>query len=125
MTAKDPIPAMIVGLGAGVGVGVLVLVITFFLTFTICSDTSTAEKVFPFALIANPSLDNFIALIAAAVQFPIYGLVLGFVWAKANATKLVFVVSVVALLVLHVAAGNFASRRVAKMWQQKFAQAGY
>ena len=52
---------MIIGLGSGIGVGAIVFVITFFLTFTICPDTSTAEKVFPFALIANPDLDNLIA----------------------------------------------------------------
>src|SRR5260221_9636020 len=125
MDTKDPIPSLIVGLGAGIGVGAVIFVITFFLTFTICSDTSTAEKVFPFALIADPSLDHLIALVVALIQFPVYGLLLGFVWAKAHATKLIFVVAIVALLVLHLMAGSFASRRVATMWQQKFAQAGY
>ena len=125
MRTKNPIPSMIVGLGSGVGVGGVVLVITFFLTFTICSDTSTAEKVFPFALIANPELDNLIALVLALIQFPLYGTMLGFAWAKADATKLVFITAIVALLVVHLMAGSFASRRVATMWQQKFAQAGY
>src|SRR5437763_9824310 len=122
MGTKDPIPPMIVGLGAGVGVGVIVLVITFFLTFTICSDTSTAEKVFPFALIADPSLFDrpLIALVLALVQFPLYGIVLGFAWAKADATKLLFVIAIVALAIAHVTAGGFASHRVKAMWQQKF-----
>jgi hypothetical protein len=125
MSTKDPIPSIIVGLGAGIGVGAVVFVITFFMTFTICSDTSTAEKVFPFALIADPSLDHLIALVVALAQFPVYGLLLGFAWAKTNATKIVFIVSIVALLVLHLMAGRIATRRVERMWQQQFSQAGY
>ena len=125
MRAKDPIPAMIIGLGSGIGVGAIVFVITFFLTFTICSDTSTAEKVFPFALIANPRLDNLIALILALIQFPLYGTMLGFAWAKADATKLLFVAAIAALVVVHLLAGRFASQRVAQMWQQELSQAGY
>ena len=116
---------MIVGLGSGIGVGAIVFVITFFLTFTICPDTSTAEKVFPFALIANPNLDHLIALALALIQFPLYGIVLGFAWAKTDATKLLFITAIVALLVVHLIAGRFATRRVERMWQQKLSQAGY
>ncbi|HEX5705356.1 MAG TPA: hypothetical protein VFX97_19305 [Pyrinomonadaceae bacterium] len=124
MTAKDPIPGIIVGLGSGVGVGAVTLVITFFLTFSICSDSSIAEKVFPFALIADPSLFErpFIALVLAALQFPFYGIVLGFIWAKAGETKVMFGMSIILLLVAHLAVGTIASRRVEKMWQQKFAE---
>ena len=127
MARKDPIPGMIVGLGSGVGVGAVILVITFFLTFTICPDTSTAEKVFPFALIVDPSLFDrpLVALVLAAIQFPLYGIVLGLAWAKAGETKVIFVVSLVVLLVAHIVAGSLASRRVERMWQQKFAQANY
>ena len=116
---------MIVGFGAGVGVGAIVFVITFFLTFTICSDTSTAEKVFPFALIASPGLDNLIALVLALIQFPTYGIVLGLAWTKADAAKRLFVTAMVALIVVHLVAGRFATRRVETMWQQKFSQMGY
>ena len=50
---------------------------------------------------------------------------LGFVWAKADATKLIFITAIVALLVVHLMAGRLATRRVERMWQQKFSQAGY
>ena len=118
---------MIVGLGTGIGVGMIVLVITFFLTFTICPDTSTAERVFPFALIADPSLIErpLVALLAALIQFPVYGMVLGFIWAKADRTRILFVISIFVLSIGHLVAGSVASHRVEKMWHQKFAEAGY
>src|SRR6266404_1791005 len=86
---KNPIPALFVGLGAGIGAGGILFVITFFLTFTICSDTSIAEKMFPFSLIVVPSIfaHPLVALVLALIQFPLYGIVLGFTWAKAGATK--------------------------------------
>ncbi len=124
---KNPIPALFVGLGAGIGAGGILFVITFFLTFTICSDTSIAEKMFPFSLIVVPSIfaHPLVALVLALIQFPLYGIVLGFTWAKAGATKAIFIASIIVVVVIHLAAGTFATHRVETMWQQKFAQAGY
>ena len=124
---KDPVPALIVGLGAGTGVGVVLLIITFFLTFTICSDTSVAEKMFPYSMIVVPSIFShpFIALFLAVIQFPLYGIVLAFAWARVGETKILFVAVIAVVVLLHLTAGGFATRRVADMWQQKFAAAGY
>lgn len=113
-----------IGLGSGVVIGTTAFVITFFLTFSICSDTSTAEKVFPFAVIANPQLDSLIALALALIQFPLYGIVLGLAWSKTDAAKLM-VITIVALLTIHLMAGRYATRRVETMWQQRFSHAGY
>jgi hypothetical protein len=124
---KDPVPALIVGLGAGIGVGVVLFIITFFLTFTICADTSIAERMFPYSLIVVPSIfaHPLVALVLALVQFPLYGSVLAFAWARGGETRILFVAMIFVVVVLHLTAGGFASRRVAQMWQHKFAVAGY
>jgi len=124
---KDPFPALIVGLGAGIGVGVVLFVITFFLTFTICPDTSIAERMFPYSLMVVPSISShpLIALFLAVIQFPLYGIILAFAWARGGETKRLFIAMIVVVVLLHLTAGGFASQRVKQMWQRKFAEAGY
>ena len=124
---KDTVPALIVGLGAGIGVGGILFITTFFLTFTICPDTSIAERMFPYSLIVVPSIFShpLVALFLALIQFPLYGLVLALAWARAGETKILFLAMIVVVVLLHLTTGGFAARRVAAMWQQKFAAAGY
>ena len=97
------------------------LFLSFVTTFGICSDTSISETLFPFALALDPSLENhiFIALTLALVQFPIYGILLGFAW-KAWAHRLAFLGCIVLMVVGHVSAVRFANSRVEAMWQYRF-----
>jgi hypothetical protein len=55
-------------------------------------------------------------------MFPLYGLVLGFAWTIGRPKKRWFINTLAILLVAHVTAGVVASRRVDRMWQQKFGQ---
>ena len=103
--------------------GAPLFLLSFFTAFSICSDTTIAEKLFPFALIADPSLFQrpLLALVLSLVQYPLYGIVLGFAWNKASLR----IGGVILLVVIHIAASTVASQRVATMWQQKFAQVDY
>ena len=125
MITRNSIRSLIIGLsglGVGTSVGIAMFMATFVVTFGICADTSTAEKIFPFALIADPSLFDrpLIAFILAAIQFPLYGLILGFAWARGRSRKQWFVAVLSTLLVGHLTAGIVASHRVDRMWQQRF-----
>jgi hypothetical protein len=127
MITTDSIRSLIIGLsGLGVGtiVGSAMFMATFAVTFGICADTSTAEKIFPFALIADPSLFDrpLIAFILAAMQLPLYGLILGFAWPRGRSRKPRFVAVLSMLLVSHLTAGVVASHRVDRMWQQRFSK---
>ena len=124
---KEPFPALIAGLGAGVGVGVVLFVITFFFTFTICPDTSIAERVFPYSLMVVPSIFShpLIALFLAVIQFPLYGIILAFARARGGEAKILFIAMIVVVVLLHLTAGGFASQCVNQMWERKFAGAGY
>jgi hypothetical protein len=120
MITRDSIRSLIIGLsGLGVGtiVGSAMFMATFAVTFGICADTSTGEKIFPFALIADPSLFDrpLIAFILAAMQFPLYGLILGFAWPRGRSRKPRFVAVLSMLLVSHLTAGVVASHRVDRM----------
>ena len=125
MITREPIRSLIIGLsGLGVGavVGSAVFIATFAITFGICADTSAAEKIFPFALIADPSLFDrpLLGLVLAAIQFPLYGLVLGFAWTRGRSRKGWFIVVLGMLLIGHLMAGIVASHRVDRMWQERF-----
>ena len=125
MITRDSIRSLIIGLsGLGVGtiIGSAMFMATFAVTFGICADTSTAEKIFPFALIADPSLFDrpVIAFILAAIQFPLYGLILGFAWVRGRSRERWLVAGLSVLLVGHLTAGIIASHRVDRMWQQRF-----
>jgi len=115
--------SVFIGIGAGVIMGAALFLISFFTAFGICSDTTIAEKLFPFALIVDPSLFQrpLIALVLSLVQYPLYGIVFGFAWTKASLR----IGGVLLLLVIHVAASTVASQRVATMWQQKFSRMNY
>src|SRR5690242_21951805 len=69
-----------IGLVIGIVVGALFFLVSFFTVFSICSDTSIAEVLFPYAFIADPTLNKraLLALMLALPQYPIYGAALGF-----------------------------------------------
>ena len=81
---KHPVQAAIVGFVAGVGIGEVLFFVAFVGIFGICANYSVAEEAFPYALIVVPSIFShpLIALLLAAVQFPLYGVILGFAWAR-------------------------------------------
>jgi hypothetical protein len=115
--------SVFVGFGVGVIMGGALFLPSLLMAFAICSDTALAEKLFPFALIVDPSLFQrpVLALVLSLVQYPLYGIVLGFAWTKARLR----IGGVVLLLVIHIAASIVASQRVATMWQQRFSQMNY
>jgi hypothetical protein len=114
-------PVLIGGL-AGCLIGFVFFIISFFMVFSICSDTSAAEVLFPYSLAADPTLNRkaLLALILALIQYPLYGSVLGFVWAKDRIGKLWVVACALVLLVTHGAVAGVAQHRVKAMWEERF-----
>ena len=108
MTLPKPIW---VGLVVGIVVGAALFLLSFFTVFGICSDTSIAEALFPFAVISDPTLDGrwWIALPLALVQYPAYGMLCGYVWMRKRA---LLSACVLVLLVGHVISANVASSQV-------------
>src|ERR1051325_5645871 len=115
------VPVLVGGL-AGCVIGFGFFVICFFLVFSICSDTSLAEVLFPYSLAADPTLDEkaVLALMLALIQYPLYGAALGFVWAKDRIGKLWVVACALALIVGHGTAAGVARHRVKAMWEGRF-----
>ena len=99
------------GLVVGIVVGALLFVFSFFTVFSICSDTSFAEPTFPYALIADPTLSDrwWLALPIALIQYPLYGMVCGYVWMRKR--SLLWLV-IVGLLIGHLLAVHCARSRL-------------
>jgi len=118
MTLPKPIST---GLVVGIVVGAAFFLLSFFTVFSICSDTSIAEGLFPYALISDPALDDrwWMALPLALIQYPIYGMLCGYVWMRKRS---LLWVCVLGLLVAHLISANAASSRVKalheRIWQQ-------
>lgn len=106
----------------GVGIGAAFFLLSFFTAFGICSDTTIAENLFPFAFIVSPSLFDhaLIALALASIQYPIYGTVLGAAWTQARVRKFIFAASLLVVLIGHVVAVEVANKRVKAMWDYRF-----
>ena len=118
MTLPKPIST---GLIVGIVVGGAFFLLSFFTVFSICSDTSIAEGLFPFALISDPALQDrwWLALPLALVQYPLYGMLCGYVWMR---KRTMLWMCVLGLFVVHVMSANLASSRVKalqeRIWQQ-------
>src|SRR6185503_8257898 len=84
--ARRRFSAVSLGVAIGFCVGFGLLIVAFFATFTICSDTSMAKLLFPFAIFADPSLGDrwWLALGAALVQYPIYLGLIAFVRSRSR-----------------------------------------
>jgi hypothetical protein len=115
------LPVLIGGLIGAVG-GFCLLLFAFFTAFSICSDTSIAEVLFPFSLAADPTLDDLalVALLLALVQYPIYGVILGISWSIDRIGKSRVMACALALLVIHGIAIGVAKHRVNAMWEERF-----
>jgi hypothetical protein len=86
----------------GLGVGCVLLFLAFFLTFTICMDTTYAKLLFSFAVLADPSLMNrwWLALFVALVQYPVYFGLIALVRARKRS---LLGVCIMGLIVMHIA----------------------
>jgi hypothetical protein len=117
---KLPKPISI-GLVVGIIVGAIFFLLSFFTIFSICSDTSIAEGLFPYALISDPAVGDrwWVALPLALIQYPIYGMLCGYVWMRKRS---LLWVCVLGLFGVHIFCVNAASSRVKalheKIWQQ-------
>lgn len=110
-----------IGFIVGIVVGAAFFALSFITAFGICSDTSLAEMLFPFALIVDPSLFDhpLMGFVLALIQYPLYGFVLGIAWTRANLSKSKFVACTLVVLVGHFAAAGVATQRVKTMWEEK------
>jgi len=111
---------VVIGGAVGVAIGLLVFVLSFLLAFSICSDTTVAEVLFPFSLAADPTLNDhaLFALVLALVQYPFYGVLLGYSFVR---KRNMLMVAIGVLLILHVFSVGIAQRRVSYMWNARFA----
>jgi hypothetical protein len=111
----------------GVAVGFFFLVISFLTAFSICSDTSIAELLFPFSLSADPTLHDraLLALLFALIQYPLYGAILGLAWARSRLDKSLVLACAMVILVGHGMAVGFATYRVKAMRGEKFSHINY
>jgi len=110
----------VIGGAVGVAIGLLFFVLSFLLAFSICSDTTVAEVLFPFSLAADPTLNDhaLVALVLALVQYPFYGVLLGYSFVR---KRNMLMVAIGVLLILHVFSVGIAQRRVSDMWNARFA----
>jgi len=119
--------SVLVGIVIGIIVGAVFFLVSFFTVFSICSDTSVAEALFPYALIADPTLDKraLVALALALPQYPAYGAALGFIWQFDGERKRPFLAAVLLLIVGHLAVARVANQRVAAMWEERFSHVNH
>ena len=110
---------VIMGVVVATCVGFLLLFLAFITAFSICSDTSIAEVLFPYALYADPTLNDraLLALLLALIQYPAYGLLIGYVWMRRRPA--VFACAVI-LFMAHAVAVVGAQHRVKAMWEYRF-----
>jgi hypothetical protein len=120
------LPVFIGGL-VGVAVGLCCVVLSFLKVFGICSDTATAAALFPFSLAADPTLRDriLLALLLALVQYPIYRVVLGYVWRRSRLSKAPVLACAAAIFIGHAIFVGVANYRVKVMWDEKFSHTKY
>ena len=123
---RIPKPVLI-GFGIGVVIGAAFFVLSFLTAFGICSDTSIAEKLFPFALIVDPSLLQrpLLAFVLAAIQYPFYGIILGIGWTQAGVRTYIYIAAILFVLITHGVGVTYATQRVDTMWRQRLSQTSY
>jgi hypothetical protein len=115
--SKNYMPIVIGGIIGG-GVGFCFLFLAFVTAFGICSDTSIAEVLFPYALFVDPTLHDraLLALLLALVQYPAYGLAIGYFWIRKRASVSA---CVMILFLAHVLAVGGARYQVQAMWDYR------
>ena len=125
-TNRTYLPVLLGGL-VGFAVGLGFLAISFLTAFSICGDTAIAEVLFPFSLSADPTLRDraLVALLFALIQYPLYGVVLGFAWAKSRLDKSWVLACAMVMLVGHGIVVGIAKHRVKAMWEERFSHTKY
>jgi hypothetical protein len=116
-------PVFIGGLVGAAG-GLCLLIYAFLATFGNPFATSVAEVLFPFALSVSPTLYDFsfATLLFALVQYPIYGVILGFAWSKNRVGKSRVIAYALALLVVHGMAVGLAKHQRNAKWGRRSSQ---
>ena len=118
--SKSYLPVVIGG-AVGTAIGLLFFVLSFLMAFSICSDTTLAEILFPYSLAADPTLHDhaLVTLALALVQYPLYGVLLGYSFVR---KRHLLMVAIGVVLILHVFTVGIAQRRVSDMWGARFAK---
>src|SRR5262245_52245237 len=101
-----------IGSLVGLTVGLSLYIFAFLGTFGDPFATPIAEVLFPFALSVSRTLQDssFGALLFALVQYPIYGVILGFAWSRNRVGKSRVIAYALALLLVHDSWPGEASR---------------
>ena len=78
-TSKDKQSPVAIGASIGAIAGVLLFAFSVFAALGICSDTSTAEMLFPYSMMILKSQEASLwpVLIIALIQYPLYGALCG------------------------------------------------
>lgn len=104
-----------IGALVGAAVGLCLLNFTYLMVLGNWSDASVAEVLFPFCIAIDPTFNYFVALLYGLVQYPIYGVILGFAWSKNRVGKSRMIAYALALLVVHGMVVGMAKHRVNAM----------
>jgi hypothetical protein len=120
------LPVLLGGL-IGCAIGFVFLVISFLTAFSICSDTSIAEVLFPFSLSVDPALHDraLLALLLALIQYPLYGIILGVAWVRSRLDRSLVLACAMVMLVGHGVVVGIAKHRVKVMWEERFSHMQY
>ena len=113
-----------IGSLVGLTVGLSLYIFAFLGTFGDPFATPIAEVLFPFALSVSRTLQDssFAALLFALVQYPIYGVILGFAWSKNRVGKSRLIAYALALLVVHGMAVGLAKHQGNAKWGRRSSQ---
>ncbi len=108
----------------GVAGGLCLFIYAFLAPFGNLFDTSAAEVLFPFALAVSRTLHDlsFATLLFSLVQYPIYGVILGFAWSKNRVGKSRVIAYALALLVVHGIAVGLAKHQGNAKWGRRSSQ---
>jgi hypothetical protein len=98
------------------------MIFAFLTAFSICSDTTIAALLFPYAVYADPNLYDrpLLVLLIALIQYPIYGVICGYIWTRKRSMVKVIVL---ALFVAHIIAIGGAASRIKAIEDKKFSDA--
>ena len=106
----------------GVAIGILMGLGSLFLAAStscgLCTHVTFAQALFPYALIADPSLSNHaLDAFLAGVQWPLYGAIVSMSLMALTKKKALLVIG--ALVIIHVFSVVEANRRVNAFWESK------
>jgi hypothetical protein len=105
---------IVIATATGAAVGCCCLALAYVTAFGICSDSTLAELLFPYAVAYDPTLYEkiFVAFLMAVAQYPIYGMIAGFAWSKAPSHRALLVICLLVVFASHLLAFEQAHARV-------------